>query len=143
VTDADGRYSLRGVTSDVDFVVKAEGDGVQPGQSELLRVAPDEVKEHVDLALLPAGAIKVEAKLADGSPARFKLVQAEYLGKEEPRPEPKVGFLQEGSTELKGLRPGRWRVNVREPGPQNADSGQDQEIEVKPGETATASYEVD
>ncbi len=145
VTDAEGRYMLRGVTSDVDLVIEAEGDTVQPGESEVVRLAPNEVKEGVDLELEPAGSILVEAKLADGAPARFQLVQAEYLGKSEQPLEPKFGFLQQGSTELNGLKPGRWKVNVRsaQGGPQGEDAGQDQEIEVKPMEKATATFEVD
>ncbi len=144
LTDERGDYSLRGVASDTDLVVKAEGDAVQPGQSSVVRVAPNEVKQGVDLALQPAGSIRVEATQADGSPARFQLVQATYLGDEQPPPEPKFGFLQQGSTELKGLKPGLWRVNVRNAneGPRGA-GGQDQELEVEPGVTATASFEVE
>jgi protocatechuate 3,4-dioxygenase beta subunit len=144
LTDADGRYTLRGVTSDTDLVIKAEGDTVQPGQSGTVRLAPNEVRESVDLALEAAGSILVEAKLADGAPARFQLVQAEYLGESEPTPQPKFGFLQQGSTELTGLKPGRWRVNVRSAGgPGNEDPGQDQEIEVKAREKTTLTFEVE
>jgi hypothetical protein len=145
LTDADGRYTLRGVTSDVDLVIKAEGETVQPGQSEAVRLAPNEVKEGVDVALEAAGSILVEAKLADGTPARFQLVQAEYLGESEPAPQPKFAFLQQGSTELTGLRPGRWKVNVKnaQGGPSNEDPGQDQEIEVKAREKATLTFEVE
>jgi uncharacterized GH25 family protein len=145
MTDAEGRYTLRGVTSDVDLVVKAEGDTVQPGQSETVRLAPNEVKDGVDIALEPAGSILVEAKLRDGAPARFQLVQAEYLGETERPEQPKFGFLQQGSTELTGLRPGRWKVNVKsaQGGPGNDDPGQDQEVEVKAREKATLSFQVD
>jgi len=145
LTDADGRYTLRGVTSDVDLVIKAEGETVQPGQSEQVRVAPNEVKEGVDLELEPAGSILVEAKLPDGAPARFQLVQAEFLGESDPPQQPKFGFLQQGSTELTGLKPGRWRVNVKsaQGGPGSEDPGQDQEIEVKAKEKATLSFEVE
>jgi len=143
LTDADGNYTLRGVASDADLVIKAEGDSVQPGESPVLRVAPNETKQHVDLALDPAGSIRVEANLADGSPARFQLVRAEYLG-DDPKPEDKFGFLQQGSTELKGLKPGHWKVNVRNAntGPRG-EGGQDQEIEVQPGATAKATFEVE
>jgi hypothetical protein len=145
VSDAEGRYTLRGVTSDVDLVIKAEGDAVQPAHSAVVRLGPNEVKEGIDLVLEVAGSIRVEAKLADGSPARFQLVQAEYLD-ESPTPlEPKFGFLQQGSTELTGLKPGRWKVNVRsaQGGPGQGNPGQDKEIEVKPQEKATATFEVE
>src|SRR5262245_9546187 len=145
LTDADGRYTLRGVTSDVDLVIKAEGDAVQPGESEQVRVAPNEVKEGVDLELDPAGSILVEAKLPDGAPARFQLVEAEYLGESNPPQQPKFGFLQQGSTELTGLKPGRWKVNVKsaQGGPGNGDPGQDQEIEVKAKEKAKLTFQVE
>lgn len=144
LTDAEGRYSLRGVESDVDLVVKAEGDAVQPGTSEVVRVAPDEVRTGIDLELDPAGSIRVEAKLADGSPGRFQLVQATYLDPSEPPLEPKVSFLQSGSTILKGLKPGRWKVNVRSAqGGLGGSAGQDQEILVKPAEEAVAPFTVE
>lgn len=144
LTDADGNYSLRGVTSDADLVIKAEGDRVQPGESGVVRVAPNEVKDGVDLALAAAGSILVQANLPDGAPARFQLVQAEYLGEEQPKPEPKFTLLQQGSTELKGLKPGLWKVNVRsaDEGPRGS-GGQDQEVKVLAGETATATFEVE
>jgi len=143
-TDADGRYELRGVSSDVDLVVKGSGDSVQPGQSQPLRVAPDEVRDGVDLRLEAAGSIRVEAKLADGSPARMRLVQATFAGESETPVEPKVGLIQSGSTELKGLRPGPWKVTLSDPsaGPLGA-SGDERQVEVKAQETASASFEVD
>ena len=146
LTDAEGRYSLRGVTSDVDLVIKAEGDTIQPGQSEVLRLAPNEVKEGIDIALSPAGSILVEAKLPDGAPARFQIVQAEYIGDSGSPQQPKFGFLQQGSTELTGLKPGLWRVNVRsaQGGPGGGENeGQDKEIEVKALEKATLTFEVE
>lgn len=144
LTDEHGDYTLRGVASDTDLVVKAEGDAVQPGESSPVRVAPDQVKKGLDLTLEPAGSIRVEATQADGSPARFQLVQATYVGDEQPPPEPKFSFLQQGSTELKGLKPGPWRVNVRNAndGPR-ASGGQDKEIVVEPGVTTPAAFEVE
>jgi hypothetical protein len=145
VTDAEGRYSLRGVASDVELVVKAEGDAVQPGTSEVVRVAPDEVRTGVDLKLDPAGSIRVEAKLADGSPGRFQLVQATYLDESASPVEPKFSFLQSGSTTLKGLKPGRWKVNVSaaQGGIGGANEGQDQEVVVKPAEEAPLPFTVE
>jgi protocatechuate 3,4-dioxygenase beta subunit len=145
LTDAEGRYTLRGVASDTELVIRAEGDTVQPGRSPSVRLAPNEIRDGVELRLDPAGSIRVEAKLSDGAPARFQLVQAEYLDDAEPKPEPKFSFMQQGATELSGLKPGRWKVNVRsaQGGPGQQDPGQDQEILVRPQETASASFEVD
>jgi len=145
LTDAEGRYSLRGIESDVDLVIKAEGDAVQPGTSEVVRVAPDEVRTGVDLRLDPAGSIRVEAKLADGSPGRFQLVQATYLDDSASPVEPKFSFLQSGSTTLKGLKPGRWKVNVRaaQGGLGGSNEGQEQEVVVQPAEEAELPFTVE
>jgi protocatechuate 3,4-dioxygenase beta subunit len=144
-TDADGRYTLRGVESDVELVVKAEGDAVQPGASNPVRLAPDEVRGGVDLRLDVAGSIKVETKLADGSPGRFQVVQASFLDESDSPVEPKFAFVQSGSTTLKGLKPGRWRVNVRSAnaGPPSQGGGQEQEIEVQPAVESLLPFTVD
>ena len=144
LTDADGRYTLRGVASDVDLVVKAEGETVQPGQSAIVRVSPDETKKGVDIELPAGGAIQVAAETPDGSPARFCMVRATFVGGGEDGPEPKTSFIQSGSTTLKGLKPGRWTVSVTRPDPGNPQgAGDEQVIEVKANETAQAKFTVE
>jgi len=144
LTDADGRYTLRGVASDVDLIVKAEGDTVQPGESATVRVSPDETRKGVDIELPAGGAIQVAAETPDGAPARFCMVRASFVGGGEDGPEPKVSFIQSGSTTLKGLKPGRWSVSVSRPDPGNPqNAGDEQEIEVKANETAQAKFTVE
>lgn len=142
-TDEDGRYALRGVAPDVDLVVKAEGEMVQPGSSERLRVGADEVRRGVDLELEAGGAIEVEALLSDGAPARMCMVRATYADATAGI-EPKFSFIESGSTTIKGLKPGLWNVNVQRAGPgRDGDRGIDREIEVEASETANASFELD
>ncbi len=143
-TDGEGRYTLRGVQPDVELVVKGEGEDVQPGQSDRVRVAPDEVKRNVDFVLEAGGSILVEAIKADGAPASFQMVRANYEG-EDDSVEPKFGFVQTGSTTLTGLRPGPWRVNVSAAGPggDEANGPPDQVIDVIAGEEAPATFTVD
>jgi hypothetical protein len=136
-TDADGRYTLRGVASDVDLVVKASGEGVQEGSSETVSVGPDETRSGVDLELEPAGAVEVEALLADGSAAQMCLVEATYLGDSEVNPE--MGFIQSRSTKLTGLRPGAWRLSVSRMGEEREGDAKEEEVEVVAGETAKAT----
>ncbi len=137
-TDADGRYSLRGVASDVELVVRASGDGVQEGTSESVSVGPDRTRSNVDLVLEPAGSVEVEALLADGSPAQMCMVRAHFLGEGEADDE--FGFIQSRTTKLDGLRPGTWRINVsRATGPEEENPGTDQDVEVLAGETAKTS----
>jgi hypothetical protein len=144
LTDEDGRYSLRGVASGVELVVKAEGDSVQPGRSKPVEVAADQVRDHVDLTLEAGGAIDVTAENPDGSPARMCFVQASWAGDSQATVQPKFSFIQSGSTALKGLKPGPWKLTVRRAGPgNNDDPGQERVVEVGVGETAEASFRLD
>ena len=44
-------------------------------------------------------------------------MQANYAGDGESPSEPQMGFIQSGSTQLKGLKPGPWNVSLRRAGP--------------------------
>lgn len=145
-TDADGRYSLRGVQTDLELQIVAEGKGVQKGRSETVEVAPDEVLRGVDLTLEAAGEIEVVARKADGSPAGSLIVTARFEGESgDDEPESKTGFIAgEGKTRLRGLAPGAWRVTLRGMGfgGSSAEGIPDQVIEVAVGKTATATFTV-
>ena len=135
-TDEEGRYRLRGVSADVELVVTAEGDRVQPAKSEPVTVRPDETKGNVDLEMQLGGAVQVELLEADGAPGRFCLVTATYQG-DDATPEPKTEFAQSGSVTLRGLRPGRWLVNARKMGPSSSNGAPiEREVLVEAGETA-------
>lgn len=139
-TDSDGSYQLRGVTPDVDLIVKVEGDLVQTARSESFRVSPDQTKVGVDVRVELGGEIRVEATAADGSPARFCTVNATFEDSEA-EVEPEFSFLQSGSTSLKGLKPGRWRVALQPAGPgRNEGAPQEQVVEVVASESRTASF---
>ena len=140
-TDAEGRYSLRGVLPDVELVVTARGGDAQPARSEPFVVDPDEVERGVDLVLEAGGSLLVEARLPDGSPARMCMVTATYEGEGEV--DPQNGFIQSGSTTLKGLRPGPWRVGVRRLGPEGgSEAPEDRTVEVVALQTATTSFDL-
>jgi protocatechuate 3,4-dioxygenase beta subunit len=146
-TDADGHYSLRGVATDVDLVVRASGEGVQQGESEPVTVAPDQVRRGVDLKLEASGDVLVEATTAAGTPAEFVVVRATYQddvpeGSGSSGGEPQFSFLQSGSTRLSGLRPGRWSVTASPAGPPGGDAPapEPKEVVVAAGETATVSF---
>lgn len=146
-TDGDGHYSLRGVATEVDLVVRASGEGVQQGESEPVSVAPDQVKHGVDIKLEASGAVLVEAATADGTPAAFVVVRATYQdevpkGSTSSGGEPQFSFLQSGSTRLSGLRPGRWSVTASPAGPPGGEAGEPEpkEVVVEAGETAKVSF---
>lgn len=146
-TGSDGRYTLRGVLTDIDLVVKASGKDAQPGQSEKLRVAPDQTKSHVDLELATGGAIEVTIVRADGSPGKSCVVRAHMETASGDAPDPKTEFTGGGGTaRLGGLKPGKWKVNVDPIGAPGArgepGSIPEQVIEVKAGETRPARFSI-
>ncbi len=134
VTDADGRYTLRGVAAGVDLVVRAQGKAVQSGRSEPLRVEPDETRRGVDFQLEAAGSLVVEVFERDGSPGRFKMVRASRAGEEEGAPQ--MEFANDGVAEFNGLAPGTWIVSASDPRPDQDTPPVEREVEVRAGETA-------
>jgi hypothetical protein len=147
-TDSDGRYTLRGVATDVKLVVRAEAKGLQPAKSAPLELRENESKRGVDLALAEAGEIEISAFKADGSPAQMAIVTATPQGDLAASAERKTGFIQEGGkTTLDGLAPGSWRVSVRPVGGgPNAGTGAaqpvEQVVEVKPGVATPARFDL-
>jgi len=145
-TDADGRYSLRGVPPGVDLVVRAEGHGVQPGKSERVQVAVDQVRGGVDLKLEPAGSIEVTAAKPDGRAVGGVFVTARFAGEADPKPESKSAFIDdEGRMQLDGLAPGKWTLRGQRfdfGGGSGSATLPEQTVEVRAGETASAHFEV-
>jgi protocatechuate 3,4-dioxygenase beta subunit len=147
ITDDKGFYQLRGVQEDVDLVVEAEGEAVQPGKSDIVQVTAGQVRRGVDITLAAAGRIQVQAFNGAGDPASNLLVTAVFEGEDSGDVDRKTDFIQRGgSVTLEGLTPGPWRVTVREMGSlTGGGSGggiPDQRIEVMVGETATATFTV-
>ena len=122
-TDDDGRYSLRGVSSGVPLFVQAEGAMVQQGRSQELELSEGEVRDGVNLQCERAGTVRVEAQLADGSPARFCTVRGTYEGPDAEGVEPAFTFLQSGAAVLEGLKPGPWSIQVERRGPGAPEDG--------------------
>jgi Carboxypeptidase regulatory-like domain len=142
-TDADGLYELRGVQHDVDLVVKASGDGVQPGSSKPVRLAAGEIVEGIDIALEAGGTLPVAVERADGSPGGMCLVQATFV--DGGGVEPKTGFTgQSGSTKLDGLKPGRWRLTCQPMAFAGGEAPEvpEQEVDVVAGDNETARFQL-
>ena len=146
-TDEQGRYSLRGVESDTDLVVRVEAKDCEPTKSEPVSVALGQTKSGVDIEATAAGQIKVKVQSADGKKSGPCMVHAEYL---DPTPEgkqiqPKTEFAQSGSVTLKGLRPGRWSLYAEPLGNfdrQPAPTGEKREVLVVAHETAQVELAV-
>lgn len=113
-TGRDGRYRMDGLIDGAPLVVSASGDYVLPAATEALRLAPGELRSGVDFVLESAGALQVEYRGSDASGSWLFLVarlQTETEG-ESHEAQGVVSQWQKRST-LKGLRPGRWVVELR------------------------------
>lgn len=143
-SDADGRFSLRGVVPDQDLVVKVQKDAFEPATSERVRAAPDQVVSGVEVTLKPSGAIEVTALEPDGRAGQHLLATARWAGDEDQDVEPRTGFVADGKTVLDGLRPGTWRVSVRrlEPGSSSRSDIAEQTVEVARGETRSVRFDL-
>ncbi|MFN0009723.1 MAG: hypothetical protein ACKVXR_17650 [Planctomycetota bacterium] len=141
-TDADGRYTLRGVLPEVDLVVSATGQEVQPGKSEPFRVAIDGIKKNVDFSLANGGSIEITVRRAGGGPP------GRYMARATPEEggEPKIQMIgPSGSAKITGLKPGKWHVAL-DPlmGPMGGDeepANLEQDVEVVVGKAAKASFD--
>ncbi|HUR26835.1 MAG TPA: carboxypeptidase-like regulatory domain-containing protein [Planctomycetota bacterium] len=146
-TDAEGRYTLRGVESDVDLIVRAEAKDCEPGKSEPVSVALGQTRGGVDLELAAAGQIKVKLVSASGKSAAPCMVHADYDDElpDGKTVQPKVEFAQGGSVTLKGLRPGRWKVYA-DPlnfgGEERSPPSEKKSVLVVARETAQAELEI-
>lgn len=143
-TDAEGRYSLRGVLADAKLQVVAEGSAVAPTRSEPFEVAVNELLRDVDLVAEPAGSLRVEALRAGGAPGRNLLVLARFTGEDRDGLQPRTGFTDaDGRARIEGLCEGPWRVSVQTIGPDSGDEEiPDQEVEIVAGEELVVSFDV-
>jgi hypothetical protein len=143
LTDADGKYKLRGVPPDVDLVVKATGKDVQPGESSVVKLSADQTKSGVDLSLQQGGSIEVTVQYADGRPGSSCLVRGRIEGDSV---DPKNEFSgTTGIVKLTGLKPGKWHLTVTPIGPGAPGEKPDvpeQLVEVKAGEAGKAHFEI-
>jgi protocatechuate 3,4-dioxygenase beta subunit len=146
LTDADGRYFLRGVITDVDIVVKGEAKGYQSAKTEAFKVHANDARSGIDLSLKAAGRIEVSAFKADGSPANMIFVTASPDAGGEAGAERKQSFIQDtGKTVLEGLSPGKWRVSARAVGPEARDGAgapPEQVVEVTVDKPTTVRFDI-
>jgi protocatechuate 3,4-dioxygenase beta subunit len=114
-TNAEGRYTLRGVVPDTDLTVVASGQGVQRTESESVRVPVDGTRSGVDLVARKGAGLEVTCRRPDGSPATPCEVRAELQAEDDS--DMKLEITRgDGKARFQGLKPGRWRVTARDLG---------------------------
>lgn len=143
-TDANGRYSLRGVRSGDPVQVQASGDRVQPQTKPAMTLGPDEIRRNVDFVLADAGAIEV---VMVGNPASGRggwyQVRGTQIVEEGRGGSSAYGNLGtwNRTCRLRSLAPGRYRVQVFRGGRQNAQPLLEVEADVVVRETARVTFQ--
>ncbi len=145
VTDAEGRYRLRGVSPSVGLNVVASAPGAQDARSERIELAPDQTRTNVDLVMKLGATVEVVTRRPDGSKGSGCIVHARPVGDDEAAP--KTQFVgSTGRVTFTGLQPGRWRFTCDQAG---IDTGPDtkgkipeQEVEVKLGPPSTITFDL-
>lgn len=139
LTDAEGRYELRGLPSGVPLRIAASARDAQPSHSEEFELDRDEVRRKLDLLLEPAGTIELEVVDGEGKPAGMCMAIATHEQGGEPQ-RSVVG--PSGRSKLEGLRPGRWTVSLTRFGPNQGEAGEPKHAEVKAGAAAQLKFEL-
>jgi len=139
LTDAEGRYELRGLPSGVPLRIAASARDAQPSHSEEFELDRDEVRRKLDLLLSPAGTIELEVVDGEGKPAGMCMAVATH----EQGGEPQRGVVgPSGRTKLEGLRPGRWTVSLTRFGPNEGEAAEPKAADVKAGAAAQLKFEL-
>jgi protocatechuate 3,4-dioxygenase beta subunit len=108
-TDAEGRYTLRGVEPGTALVVRATSQDFAPASSDAVTCTAGETKAGVDLTLRAAGKIEFTADAAV-----FLMVRARWAGASvDGVPRAPSTVVSGGKGTMGGLLPGRWELTVR------------------------------
>jgi len=143
-TDANGRYSLRGVRTGDAVKVQASGERVQPETKPALTLGPDEIRRNVDFVLKDAGSIEIAmaGNPAGGRGGWFQVRCTQLLEAGE------TGSITYGhigtwnrSYRLRSLPPGRYRVEVLPRGRQGDRALLDVEVDVVVRETTRVTFQ--
>jgi len=118
-TDADGRFELVGVPTDRDVRVSVSESTAAPytlsAESEPVRVGEGEWKDGLSIVVRSGGALEVlvgAERAAEYTFASVRAVRLDPTGGEIAGSDV-FGFIDGARTELRGLEPGTWRVDVQ------------------------------
>jgi protocatechuate 3,4-dioxygenase beta subunit len=147
-SDADGRYTLRGLLTDTDLVVHVTGKDFTPANSEKFRCAPDQTVRGIDVHPKQGGSLEVRV-LRAGQPATGVLVNAYHKGKDGTQDSQQSEMSGAGGiARFHGLEPGEWEYTATDfsadsPDPGNgAQESPRKPVQIKPGETTKDDHEL-
>jgi len=147
-SDADGRYTLRGLVTDTDLVVHVTGKDFTPANSEKFRCAADQTVRGIDVHPKQGGGLEVRI-LRAGQPATGVLVNAFHKGKDGTQDSQQSEMSGPGGiARFRGLEPGEWEYTVTdfsaespEPGTEVPESPR-KAVQIKPGETTKTDHDL-
>ncbi len=144
-TDADGRYALRGVPSNVELRLRANHGEYQPATSKTFDVTRDELLRDFDMTLVPAGRVEVLVRRANGTTAANAFVQATFRGESETPIDPVQQLTdRNGKVLLKSLHDGPWEISISSLGPGAEDQTLPpaRTVEVLAGKTEEVAFDL-
>lgn len=109
-TDAEGRFELKGVQPGTSLVVRASKSGFAGGESAPIEAVAGGSKGDVRVQLTKGGTVNVSLSSSQG----FSFVVATYDSSDAKGVQPKVAMAASGKATLDGLRPGTWRITMRQ-----------------------------
>lgn len=146
-TDADGRYTLRGLLTDTELVVHVTGKDFSPANSEKFHCAPDQTVRGIDVQVKQAALLDVRVTRA-GQPASGVLVEVFHKSKAGDENQQSEMTGADGVAHFTGLEAGTWEYTVLDfnsPSPAGSEPPAPSErkpVELKAGTTAKAEHEL-
>lgn len=143
LTDADGRYELRGVAAGAELVINisAKDALLKDDSLEVAALTPREERELKTVQLVRGGSLRVAVSAADGTSVSFcnvRLDPREVEGEEDS----KFEFLQgSGDVLFSGLSPGEWAVVASsiDPSDGSETESETQTVTIEAGSEARAT----
>lgn len=143
VTDAEGRYRLRGLPAEKDLQVEVAPPlgslFLSEGASDIFQLETDEVRGGEDVELSTGGALRARILDGAGKPAPFCLVLLRQDGEENPDRE----VAQSGELERGGLAPGVWWLSTQALTPGSPqEPGEERRVVIAQGEVLDVDLEL-
>lgn len=130
-TDAEGRFTLRGLATGRPVRVVASAPGRVQARSDPFTLASGERHANLQLRLPRAGRVQVRIEGEAPAGAAVNALPAAAGGDAVPE----VALVQDGRALLDGLAAGRWRIVV-----QAAERRLERVVDVRPGRTAQVVF---
>ena len=125
-TDADGRFTLRYLKAGT-YTLNFEGASIIEGSMKDIEVAAEALRSGVNYAASQGATLVIHATNFESSGIEFCHIEAKHIDTNDVR---HAGIQGRGRTTVRGLKPGRYKVTVRD---NEGNIKLDKEVSVIPG----------